>query len=73
MSVKFLEASVEWETTRKDHSKSKDFTVRRLKLLMASHNISFVLLIDKEFDSMSCCYVECIFNAFLFLCVLLAL
>ena len=55
MSVKFLEASVEWETTRKDHSKSKDFTVRRLKLLMDSHNISFVLLIEKEFESMSYC------------------
>ena len=55
VSVKLLEASAECERTRKDHSKSKDFTVRRLKLLVASHNISFVLLIDKEFESMSCC------------------
>ena len=55
MSVKFLEASIEWETTRKDHCKSKDFTVRCLKLLMANHNMYFVLLIDKEFESMSRC------------------
>ena len=55
MTSKFLEASVEWEATRKDYSKSKDFTVRHLKLLMASHNISIVLLSDKEFESMSCC------------------
>ena len=55
VSVKRLEASLEWETTRKDHSKSKDFTVRRFKLLIANHNISFALLIDKEFGSMSCC------------------
>ena len=54
MSGKFLRASIEWETTQKDHSKSKDFTVQRLKLLMTSHNISFVLLIDKEFESMNC-------------------
>ena len=27
--VKFLEASVEWETTRKDHCKTKDSIVRR--------------------------------------------
>ena len=53
MSVKFLEVAVEWETTPKDYSKSKDFTVQRLKLLMASHNISFILLIDKEFESTS--------------------
>ena len=50
--VKFLEASVEWEATRKDHSKHKDSIVRRRKLLMASHNIPFVLLIDKEFESL---------------------
>ena len=50
--VKFLEASVEWETTRKDHPKSKDSIVRPGKLLMGSHNISFVLLIDKEFNSL---------------------
>ena len=49
MLVKFLEAFVEWETTRKSHPKSKDFIVRHLKLLMASHSISFVFLIDKEF------------------------
>ena len=49
MLVKFLEVSVEWETTRKSHPKSKDSIVRPLKLLMASHSISFVFLIDKEF------------------------
>ena len=49
--MKFLEASAEWETTRKDHSESKGFIFRRRKLLMASHNIPFVLLIEKEFES----------------------
>ena len=53
VSVKLLEAFVERETTRKDHSKGKDFNVRRLKLLMASHSNSFALLFDKEFESMS--------------------
>ena len=53
MSVKLLEAFVERETTRKDHSKGKDFNVRRLKLLMGSHSNSFALLFDKEFESMS--------------------
>ena len=49
MLVKFLEGSVEWEATRKDHPKSKDSIARPRKLLMASHNIFYVLLINKEF------------------------
>ena len=36
----------------KDHSKSKGFIVRHHKLLLASHNIFFVLLIIKEFESL---------------------
>ena len=36
----------------KDHSKSKGFIVRHRKLLLASHNIFFVLLIIKEFESL---------------------
>ena len=50
--VKFLEASVELETTRKYHPKNKDPIARSRKMLMASHNISFVLLSDKEFKSL---------------------
>ena len=55
MSVKLLEASVEWETTRKDHSKSKGFIARRRKLLMASHQNFFrdVTVIDQKFESFS--------------------
>ena len=52
MLVKFFEASVEWEITRKDHPKNKDSIVTLHKLLVASHNISFVLLSDKEFESL---------------------
>ena len=44
MLGKFLEASFEWEATQKDHPKSIES--------MASHNISFVLLIDKDFNSL---------------------
>ena len=63
----------EWETTRKDHSKGKDSIVRRRKLLMAGHNISFVFAIDKEFESLWVVAKNALFGTFLILYVFCSL